>query len=94
LAVLYKITGGTNVDYLSDAEITLNAVLNTATDFTKDGILREPICDPAPSCNKDKANGPDTMVFKVCFDTIQRLQLTVDCQGIFMKHVMVRLRRK
>jgi hypothetical protein len=94
LAVLYKITGGTNVDYLSDAEITLNAVLNTDTVFTKDGILREPICDPAPRCNKDETNGPDRMVFKVCFDSIQTTQLIDNCQGLFMKHLMVRLRRK
>ncbi|KAF7335109.1 Glycoside hydrolase family 18 protein [Mycena venus] len=72
LGLLYKITGGTNADYLTDAELTINAVFSGAQGLTTNGILREPICDPAPSCNKDRSNGPDRMTFK----------------GLFMKHLM------
>ncbi|KAF8194028.1 glycoside hydrolase superfamily [Mycena galopus ATCC 62051] len=46
LGLLYKITGATNDDYLTQAEFTLNAVLVNGTTFTKNGILYEPVCDP------------------------------------------------
>lgn len=51
--------------YISEAELTLNAVMNKQTEFSSGGIIIEPIC-VSSDCNTDARNGPDRITFKVC----------------------------
>jgi hypothetical protein len=75
LARLFKITGGTNLTYLSEAELTLNAIMNKNTEMSSNGVLIEPIC-VSGDCSTDQKNGADRITFKVCQITTVLLYLS------------------